>query len=111
MQLTTQMIKKNWVYILFLFSLVVFAITQYNKSKKNAIVVKTKQNSTGWGYDIYVKDSIYISQDIIPSMAGRKVFSSKGDAEKVGELMVIKMKNNQRPTITEYELDSLKITR
>lgn len=73
MQLTIQMIKKNWVYILFVLSVIVFAITQYQKHQKNAIVAKAKQLPTGgWGYDIYVKDSVYISQDIIPAVTGRK---------------------------------------
>lgn len=75
-------------------------------------MVKTKQLSTGgWGYDIYVKDSVYISQDIIPTITGRKAFASENDAKKLGELMVAKMKNNLRPVITDFELDSLKITR
>jgi len=104
------MIKKYWIYILFAISVVVFAITQYQKHQKNRIVAKAKQlNTGGWGYDIYVKDSVYISQDIIPSVAGRKVFASEKDALKVGELMVAKMKNNLRPVITDFELDSLKI--
>jgi Domain of unknown function (DUF4907) len=112
MQLTILMIKKYWVYILFVLSIIVFAITQYQKHQKNAIVVKTKQLSTGgWGYDIYVKDSVYISQDIIPTITGRKAFASENDAKKLGELMVAKMKNNLRPVITDFELDSLKITR
>lgn len=112
MQLTIQMIKKYWVYILFVLSVIVFTITQYQKHQKNAIVVKTKQfGKSGWGYEIYVKDSVYISQDVIPSISGRKAFASENEAKKVGELMVAKMKKNLRPVITDFELDSLKITR
>jgi hypothetical protein len=106
------MIKKYWVYILFVLSIIFFAITQYQKHQKSAIIVKAKQLSTGgWGYDIYVKDSVYISQDIIPAIAGRKAFVSENDALKVGELMVAKMKNNLRPVISDFELDSLQIIR
>lgn len=105
------MIKKNWVYIVFALSVIVFSITQYIKHAKSSITVKTKQTSFGWGYDIYVKDSVYISQDIIPSVSGHTGFKTEDDAKKVGELMVLKMKKNIRPNITEYELDSLKIIR
>jgi hypothetical protein len=106
------MIKKYWVYILFAISVIFFVITQYKKHQKNAIVAKAKQlNTGGWGFDIYVKDTVFISQDIIPSITGRKTFTSKKDALKVGELMVAKMKNNLRPVITDFELDSLKIVR
>ncbi len=106
-----QMIKKNWVYILFVLSVIIFSISQYRKYKTRSVYVKARQINSGWGYDIYVKDSVYISQDIIPSINGRKTFVTKTDAEKVGELMVLKMKKNQIPNVTEHELDSLKITR
>ncbi|MFC4232237.1 DUF4907 domain-containing protein [Parasediminibacterium paludis] len=106
------MIKKNWIYVLFALSVIVFTITEYQKHRQNAIVAKAKQLSTGgWGYDIYVKDVVYISQDIIPSITGRKTFASEKDALKVGNLMVAKMKNNLRPVITDFELDSLNIVR
>ena len=105
------MIKKNWVYILFGLSVIVFCITQYIKHSKNSIIVKTKQYSSGWGYDIYVKDSVYISQEVIPSISGRTAFKTEDDAKKVGDLMVLKMKKHMIPNITEYELDSLKIIR
>jgi hypothetical protein len=105
------MIKKNWVYILFALSVIVFSVTQYIKHSKNRITVKTKQTSIGWGYEIYVKDSVYISQEVIPSISGRTGFKTENDAQKVGELMVLKMKKNMIPNITEYELDSLKVIR
>jgi hypothetical protein len=106
------MIKKYWIYTLFAISVILFVITQYKKHQKNAIVAKAKQlNTGGWGFDIYVKDTVFISQDIIPSINGRKTFASENDALKVGKLMVAKMKNNLRPIITDFELDSLKIVR
>ncbi len=105
------MIKKNWVYILFILSIMVFAVTQYYKYTNNNIAVKTKQTKLGWGYDIYVKDKLIITQDIIPSILGNKAFKTENDAKKIGDLMVLKMKKKQLPNITEQELDSCNIIR
>ena len=110
-----QMIKKYWIYMLFIVALIVFGITQYNK-KKNAdafgnIEVKTKQNTLGWGYEIYAKNKLVISQIFIPSIAGNKAFATEDEAKKVGELMVFKIKKNRIPDVTEHELDSLQINR
>ena len=105
------MIKKYWVYLLFGIAVTVFSITQYNKYTHTKIEVKTKQNKLGWGYEIYVKNKIFITQDFIPSVSGNKVFATENDAKQVGELMVFKMNKNQIPNVTEHELDSLHITR
>ena len=105
------MIKKYWIYTLFILSVIIFACTQYYKHIKGNIEVKTKQTNTGWGYDIYVKNKLFITQDIIPSIAGNKAFKTEIDAKKIGELMVLKMKQNQTPNITEQELDSCNIQR
>ena len=105
------MIKKYWVYVLFIMAVIVFGVNKYNKYKGNNIEVKTKHMLQGWSYEIYVKDKIFISQDVIPSITGRKAFKTEDDAKKVGDLMVLKMKLNQIPDVSEHELDSLKIIR
>lgn len=105
------MIKKYWVYALFIVAVIVFGVKKYNKRKGNSIEVKTKQTPLGWAYEIYVRDTIFISQDVIPSITGRKAFKTEVDAQKVGDLMVVKMKLHQIPDVTEHELDSLKIIR
>lgn len=107
---TTQMIKKYWVYILFIAAIIVFGVTQYNKHIKGGITLKTKQTKLGWGYEIYAKNKLLIVQDFIPSIAGNKAFATEVQAKQVGELMVFKMKKNQIPDITAHELDSLHIT-
>lgn len=105
------MIKKYWIYILFILSTVIFAVTQYYKHSNNNIVLNTRLTKSGWGYDIYVKGKLFITQDNIPSIIGNKAFKTEEDAKKIGNLMVLKMKQNQIPNITEQELDSCNITR
>ncbi len=106
------MIKKNFVWILFAFALVLFIVKFYpfNTSGKNGQpFYKTVQIDGGWGYDIYKKDSLYIHQMTIPALEGLKTFKTESDAKKVASLVLEKMKYNQFPVISLKELDSLNI--
>lgn len=57
-----------------------------------------------WGYEIYVKDSLLIRQLNVPAVAGKYGFISKADAEKVGEMVIRKLKTHQIPSISLEEL-------
>jgi hypothetical protein len=115
--LIISMIKKYWVYILFVFAVSLFIFTRFRERKKTndlvKISVKTFQSQLGWGYDIYKNDSVYIHQEFIPAIAGRKGFATSADAEKIGQLAIAKMKyqHQQLPVILLSELDSCKISR
>jgi Domain of unknown function (DUF4907) len=112
-KLTMQMIKKYWVYGLLLFSISFFIYKKF-LSQDNSLQVKTFAVQQGWGYDILVNNKVFIHQEIIPSIQGKKYFVSKQEAESVGELVVSKMKQGKGggfPEITEADIDSLKITR
>lgn len=61
------------------------------------------QVPAGWGYDITLNDKKYIHQDRIPAVPGHKVFSSKEDAQKVGNLMMEKLKNGEFPPAVSYQ--------
>ena len=75
------------------------------------ISLKTFQTNLGWGYDIYKDDSIYIHQEFMPAVEGRKGFATEADAEKTGKLALSKMHQQKLPVILLSDLDSLKITR
>lgn len=111
------MIKKNWVYIVFAIAILVFIFSKfYRKSNyyskgKVELEVKTYKTDIGWGYDITANDTSMIHQDIIPGIAGRKGFATKEDAEKIGNLVIEKIKNKKLPSITLRELDSFKIVK
>ena len=109
------MIKKYWIYGLFVFAVTLFIITRFtNKSKSSgqvALSVKTFQTGIGWGYDIYTNDSLYIHQEFIPAIEGRKGFITEADAKKIGDLAITKMKHNKLPVILVSDLDSCKISR
>lgn len=107
------MIKKYWAYLLLLFS-VVFFIYQKVIKENQSLQVKTFNIHKGWGYDIYKDNKLYIHQEIIPAIEGRKSFASKDEAMRLGELVISKIKKGKGgglPQVTIQEIDSLKITR
>lgn len=104
------MIKKYWAYLLLGGSIVFFIYKKIEKTNNN-FEVKTFKTSTGWGYDIYTKHKLFIHQDNIPAIGGNKCFTTKEDAQKVGNFVLHKMQSLQQdlPQITVEEIDSLQI--
>jgi hypothetical protein len=107
------MIKKYWVYAFFLFAVALFAFKrlQTQPQKKAAQVkatLKTFHTAIGWGYDVYRNNSLFIHQEYMPAVEGRKGFASEEEAKRIGELILGKMKNTDFPVVT---LDEIKTTR
>ena len=74
------------------------------------VEVKTFNNNSGWGYDIYVDGEKFIHQPHIPAIRGNKSFQSKRQAEKVADLVTDKIRNNiTPPKVTLSELEELGI--
>ena len=107
------MIKKNWIYILFAFSVIAYLSSAYLSWKNNYnIESKVVKSVGGWGYQIYIGKKIYINQRNIPAIAGIKQFVNEEQANRVAELVESKIKQkHSSPTISVYELDSLGITK
>jgi len=61
-----------------------------------------------WCYEIAVNSKRFIYQDCIPGISKR--FASESDAQKFGELVVKKIRNGERVSISNKELDSLGIS-
>jgi len=110
-----QMIKKNWIYGLFVFAVILFIITQFSKKPKRPgeieLSVQTFKTGIGWGYDVLTNDSVYIHQEFIPAIEGRKGFTTEAQARTIGNLALSKMKSRKLPMITLAEIDSCKISR
>jgi hypothetical protein len=107
-----QLIKKNWIYILFAVSLIVFIATRISH-KTSELEVKTFKINTGWGYKIYVRDSLKIQQDYIPGVEGFKSFVNEEQAKKIGDLVKYKWQKDpdNLPAVSLHELDSCGIKR
>ena len=62
----------------------------------------------GYGYDIYIFDAIYVHQSNVPAINGNRGFKTKVQAQKAGEFVAYKIKNNiMPPSVSIQELDSL----
>jgi hypothetical protein len=71
-------------------------------------IIPSVQNT--FGYVILDNKKAIIRQPSIPGLPGIKGFSKKEDAEKAARLVINKISNHlSPPTISKYELDSLKI--
>ena len=70
--------------------------------------LKSKIKMTGFGYDIYRNNALYIHQPNIPAVAGNGGFSTAENAQKAANLVAYKIQNNiLPPSISTQELDSL----
>ena len=113
LKLIMQTIKKNWVYLLLLFAIGFFIYKKY-LLPNNSLEVKTIKVEKGWGYEIYKDGNLFISQKMIPAEPGFKHFTTQEQAQKVGNLVVSKIKLGKGgglPQVTIEELDSLQISK
>ncbi len=72
--------------------------------------ISTFKVLNNWGFKIFKNNKLLINQTTIPAISGNKSFKTKKEAKSVAKLMVEKLKKGiMPPSITEKELDSLKI--
>jgi hypothetical protein len=75
--------------------------------KKTSFLAKIFETANGWGYDILVNDTLFIHQEYVPVIAGKKSFLKKEQAEQTARLIINKMKGGQLPTVTTFELEQI----
>ena len=80
------------------------------KGEKNSSVyeVRTVENASGWGYEVWKDGAMVIKQEHIPAVQGIRAFSSQEQAQKAAE--IIKAKLDQGifpPTMSMAELQSI----
>jgi len=78
------MIKKYCAYSLLFLSVLFFIYQKVIKENQSLQVKAFNTNNKGWGYDIFKDNKLYIHQEIIPAIEGRKGFASKDEAQRVG---------------------------
>ena len=67
-------------------------------------------SGNSYGYEIYDGGKRLIRQSSIPTLPGNRGFANTSDAEKVAELVILKLKRGEwPPRITKQELVDLKI--
>jgi CxxC motif-containing protein len=73
-------------------------------------LVKSIKVKNGWGYTIALNNKIVIKQTVIPTVSKQMSFASEGDALKVGDLVLERIKQNLSPTVTKNDLILLEIS-
>lgn len=64
--------------------------------------------SSNYGFNIYMDNLLLIHQPMIPGVPGKMGFASREDANQTAKLVIEKIQSqNFPPTITRRELDSL----
>jgi hypothetical protein len=113
-------IKRTYSLIGITALLVCFAVIFFSRQKsyegKVFLHAEAVQTVYGWGYNIYTskpdengagEEKIYIKQEFIPAVPGKKGFKSADEALLVGNLVIKKISSGLPPTITIRDLDSL----
>jgi hypothetical protein len=72
-------------------------------------IIISSENKT-WGYDIYMGKRLFIHPPCVPGLPGNEGFKTKADAEKVGRLVIEKIKKGEMPpTVTIEEMKKIKV--
>lgn len=80
----------------------------FNSKDTSYRIIPAPDNT--YGYEIVIKNKVFIRQLNIPGKAGIQGFRNKIDAEKVAQLVLKKLsKGVMPPTIEEAEMIKLKI--
>lgn len=82
-------------------NLVIFLTNRDNVGFEESLVIT--QNDKGWIYEIYVDEKLLIKQETIPAISGECYFENKGDAEKIGYLVLDKLKNGVVPPTVSFQ--------
>lgn len=71
-------------------------------------VVAVEIEGGGYGYHIMQDGNLFIKQEIVPSVQGKRTFKSETDALLVGEFVADKLRNGiMPPSISREEIEKL----
>lgn len=111
------MIKRNYPLItvtgaIIILLLILFSAGTNKNSNDKLLKIESVAVpvASGWGYNILVDNKIFIHQEYIPAIMGKKTFANKDDAMKTAAIAVEKLKHGKQPAITQSDLTALKIS-
>jgi len=107
---TTKRLVAGVVVLSFLIiGLSLFLSIKKTRNTEKDIKLEVFQVKEGWGFQILVKDKVYIYQPVIPAIGGNKAFPSRESAEKIGQLFISNLQHNGKlPHLTDEEINDLK---
>lgn len=74
-----------------------------------AVAVVPFQIRDGWGYKVVVDGHTYIYQDVIPDIPGNKVFRTRENALRVGNVVMQKLTHHKISSISQQEMVDMQI--
>jgi hypothetical protein len=108
------MIKRIYIVVGVIFILIIIGFSVKTAKTDNDRMLKVESvllsNASGWGYEILVDHKIFIHQEYVPAIVGKKTFLTKEDAMKTAGLVIEKLVRGKQPTITKNDLTVLKIS-
>lgn len=84
-------------------------ITSYYKASKckAPFSIRVYEGLNGWGYDIFAGNRLFIHQEHIPGIEGKKGFMNKEQAKNAANLVLRKLEQNVAPTLTTFEVNGI----
>ncbi|MBU2929413.1 DUF4907 domain-containing protein [Winogradskyella psychrotolerans] len=76
----------------------------------NSFSLQVIEQDSSWIYEVYNEGSLFIRQEYIPAVKGRQGFTSKEDAEKIGNLVIRKLSEDKMPVISIMDLNAYAIS-
>ena len=83
--------------------------TQWKSQPASLYKTRAYKVTNGWGYDILVKDTLFIHQESIPAIEGNKPFRSKAQAMEAASQLISKLKKGESPSFTRSEIERITI--
>lgn len=104
----TLMIKRKLLLIIAALSvLCCIIIVRHNYRPAHRLSYAVFRAKSGWGYNILVDTSLFIHQDIVPTLTTEKGFDTQKQAILTAQLVVDKIKSGKLPTVSKSELQTI----
>jgi Domain of unknown function (DUF4907) len=102
------MIIKHSTVVIFVSAMIAAAIPFFfHEHAQKDVSYKIFKKDSGWGYDISVNGKLFIHQENIPSLAGKRSFTEESHAENTAMLIINKIKRGQLPVVTKFEIQQI----
>ena len=102
MSMMKMSIKCNRILIAGIF--ILCALGCQEKSS-NQFQLQTFRTKGGWGYNILLHEKVIISQPIIPAIDTVMPFPNEKSAEKIGQIVLKKIKNKENFSVSKQEIE------
>ena len=79
----------------------------HSKKDRTLFTSRTFLTEYGWGYDILANDSLFIHQEAIPGIGGKKGFAMQRNAQLAAKLVIRKIKSGINPSLSKTELQEI----